>query len=314
MRWAIVVALALVAGVAEAQLYEWLDERGERHFADDLNRVPDRHRRQMSVSPWERNVIRAVPAAGAPDGAGESARGLLARAVMEAGRECETRFPGIGRVRVDPDGSLWLTGQTSDQSARNSAFLQCYREQVRDKRFAARPLCFDGAVAVESPWNDTVRRLHDKMKRTVSDELGAKEVSITVVDGPSTLPSGGTCGSGRRASVVFSLNALRSLRAYRDAEWPIARILAHEFAHIVLHQNSADSLHEHDQAVREYEADELGVYYFERAGYDCREWVNGVGPLVLARYDTAENQRSALRIACDLARRGQRPPRRIAGP
>ena len=47
---------------------------------------------------------------------------------------------------------------------------------------------------------------------------------------------------------------------------------------------------------REREADALGIYYYERAGYDCRDW---------AASATARD-RDALRAACDLARRGAR--------
>ena len=55
------------------------------------------------------------------------------------------------------------------------------------------------------------------------------------------------------------------------------------------------------RVTKELEADELGIYYFARAGYDCGHWLSKSPPYADA---------ATVRAACDLAIQGLRPPRR----
>jgi predicted aspartyl protease len=65
---AILVGLVLVAGAtapAAAQFYRWTDEHGNAHFADGIDNVPERYRRQ-AVPLGLRNAPAAVVAPGPP--------------------------------------------------------------------------------------------------------------------------------------------------------------------------------------------------------------------------------------------------------
>src|SRR5437879_13878109 len=52
----VAILLALVIAVctavhASAQLYEWVDEKGQRNFSDNINNVPQQYRSKMTESP-----------------------------------------------------------------------------------------------------------------------------------------------------------------------------------------------------------------------------------------------------------------------
>src|SRR5215470_16321108 len=52
MRLAVIVgALLLSATVAGAEIYEWTDERGVRHWSDNPNRVPEQYRAKPPAPP-----------------------------------------------------------------------------------------------------------------------------------------------------------------------------------------------------------------------------------------------------------------------
>lgn len=282
MGWLIpaLLILALLPVPAAGQVYEWVDERGVRHFTDDLNRVPESHRSRVTVSPWgpapsspapPAAPVPAAPPAGVPERLALPPRPALSRP------DAVTR--PAGPAASEPDLS-----------------------------------CFPGAVAVTSRWDAALRRLHDLVRAVAAPDLHGMETDVVVIDGPDTLPSGGACGNPHRATIVVSLDALRQVQKWGDPEWILVRILTHEFAHLALHRDSLLDAWTHDVTAMEYEADELGIYYFEQAGYDCRTWVNSIGVVMVASYDSATNQRHALGAACDLARHAQRPARRLASP
>jgi hypothetical protein len=74
----------------------------------------------------------------------------------------------------------------------------------------------------------------------------------------------------------------------------IAAALAHELAHLALHEHSTAP-----HAVKEREADTRGVLYFERAGLDCRRWVLGMGRWYGGGYP---EERAVITAACEAAR------------
>ncbi|PYN83241.1 MAG: hypothetical protein DMD96_03000 [Candidatus Rokuibacteriota bacterium] len=47
----LLAALLVFAAPALAQLYEWVDEKGQRNFADNINNVPQQYRSKMTESP-----------------------------------------------------------------------------------------------------------------------------------------------------------------------------------------------------------------------------------------------------------------------
>jgi len=218
----------------------------------------------------------------------------------EAAQECEARF-----------GSLQITS-----SAQLEPFVQCYLERVREKHLTRHPLCFEGVRKVTGPWDWDVQRLHKWLWQAVWRETSVQIVEVFVIDSPEGYHAlGAVCSDSRRAHVVLWLKAIEAFQSWPDPEAALAYVIAHEFAHIVLHGGDAMSGGVSlDRRAREYEADALGVYYFERAGYDCRRWVElttsaGFEPL----YDTAENVQQAVKAACDLAKVGKRPTRRAEG-
>ncbi|MBI3329559.1 MAG: DUF4124 domain-containing protein [Nitrospinae bacterium] len=215
----------------------------------------------------------------------------------EAAQECEARFANL----------------QGTASAQLEPFVQCYVEKVREKHLTRHPLCFEGMRKVTGPWDWDVQRLYKWLWPVVWREASVQTVEVFVIDSPQRYNAlGAVCSDSRRANIVLWLKAIEAFQSWPDPEAALAHVIAHEFAHIVLHGGDAlsggVSL---DRRAREYEADELGVYYFERAGYDCRRWVElttsaGFVPL----YDTAENVQQAVKGACDLAKAGKRPARR----
>jgi hypothetical protein len=98
------------------------------------------------------------------------------------------------------------------------------------------------------------------------------------------------------------------------AEWRardvlLARYLAHELAHAALGHLG---LIAEDPTVLELEADELGVFYVERSGIGCRPWVEAIGDAWTSpHWPTVDAERRGIDQACQLAQRGERPPRRL---
>jgi hypothetical protein len=87
--------------------------------------------------------------------------------------------------------------------------------------------------------------------------------------------------------------------AATELERQLAQLLAHELAHATRHAKA-----EGRTGQVEREADELGVYYYERAGYDCRTW----WPVNPPHHGYAD--KAMVELACQVAKRGLRPPRR----
>src|SRR5438046_10757222 len=96
---ALVVALLLVASSApaDAQIYRWVDERGVPHYADGIDRVPERYR--AKVAPLE---LRNAP--------------MSAKAPGASGPGAESRFPQGHPIIVDAT----LNGRPSAQLGRET--------------------------------------------------------------------------------------------------------------------------------------------------------------------------------------------------
>jgi hypothetical protein len=173
-----------------------------------------------------------------------------------------------------------------------------------------RPLCGRGA-AVSTPWDAEIRRVYGRMWQVVEKDTGPRDVEVTVVaDSGSLDPASCTAiaGSAPTTTIMIPVGLIRAISMYPQPDIVIARILAHELAHVALHQDPrATAL---DTVTMEYEADELGVYYYERAGFDCQYWVDGIGRWATWGYAPEQNERRAVRAACALAKQGKRPPRR----
>ena len=144
-----------------------------------------------------------------------------------------------------------------------------------------------------------VDRVYDRVfTKEVRADTGASAISLVIVDRPISNLRGPAVacmpGAGHGRSIVVTGDFLRRSLDAGELETSLARTLARELAHHALHGPGRRPLPEPEQ--REREADALGIYYYERAGYDCRDW---------AASATARD-RDALRAACDLARRGAR--------
>ena len=160
-----------------------------------------------------------------------------------------------------------------------------------------RNLCLADAVAVSSGWDDQLRRVFDRLWPVVAADVPGADVAIVAVDGPPTLPTAWTCGDARRNTVAFSVRALGRLNTFRDPEPLVAITVAHELGHVVLHQGRAWRA---ATDAEEIEADIVGVYYFDRAGYDCQRWLSGEG------YAYTDARRRAAQDACGDVKRGVR--------
>jgi hypothetical protein len=167
----------------------------------------------------------------------------------------------------------------------------------------SRPLCSDTAVAVTSPWDGEVQEVFTELLAAADPEVQRRAPLAVVVHGDG-LHLASICGTSSRVTVLISTRLLRVA-----STWPteqrrsmLAATVAHELAHIALHENAADV----PRDVKETEAEALGVYYFERAGLDCRRWVAGLGTWF--RAGSSPQHRATIRDACEAAKRGERPP------
>jgi hypothetical protein len=168
-----------------------------------------------------------------------------------------------------------------------------------------RNLCLRDAVAVSTSWDAQLHRVFERLWVVAAADAEGRDVRIVAVDGPPTLPTAWTCGNERQNTIAFTVTALGRLNTWRDGESLIAITVAHELAHVVLHQGRSP---EATTARHETEADTLGIFYFERAGYDCRRWVEGQGgPYTESQYASPQARRRLAEAACADARRGIRP-------
>ena|ERR1051325_60182 len=161
-----------------------------------------------------------------------------------------------------------------------------------------RNLCLPGAVAVTTRWDGQLHHVFERLWTAAGADIGFEDVAIVAVDGPASLPTAWTCGDVRRTTVAFTVRALSRLNTFPEPDDLVAITVAHELAHVVLHFRSLTKTTD----TEEIEADTLGVYYFERAGYDCRRWARGDG------YFMPIERRDAAAVACAGAKRGLRPP------
>jgi hypothetical protein len=124
---------------------------------------------------------------------------------------------------------------------------------------------------------------------------------FTVLD-EQNYPAGFICygwGEMRVHTIIVPVNTLVHGLGATELERTLAQLLAHELAHAARHAKA-----EGRTGQVEREADELGVYYSERAGYDCRTW-RPVNPPHQGYAD-----RAMVELACHVAKQGLRPPRR----
>ena len=164
------------------------------------------------------------------------------------------------------------------------------------------PLCMDHAVVVTGAWSDRVAVVFQRLYAVAKGDLGSLRVEVvgvraTVAD-EHREEGFAVCRTADRAAItVFESRVLDLLRR-PDSEIVMARAFAHLLAHLAIHPRPP--VGDEARARAEAEADETGVFFFERAGYDCNRWEN-----------SGEYRRN-VRIACNLAKQGERlhPPRR----
>lgn len=162
------------------------------------------------------------------------------------------------------------------------------------------------ATPVRTSWDGEIRRIYGNLYTDeVHRDIAPYEIDLVVVLSREGYREGFVCWGvhGERiVTIMLPVKTLADRTGLQDFERGIAQLLAHELAHVALH--AKPGLDPKDLATREHEADELGAYYYERAGYDCRTW-RAVNPPDGA-YATAAD----IKVACNLARQDARPPRR----
>lgn len=125
------------------------------------------------------------------------------------------------------------------------------------------------AVATPRPFADD----HEDVLRALlvrvwlkTDLAPWRPVWLNIVDGLTLNALAGP----RTISISRSYLRWASQLPGPQSERVLARTLAHELAHIALGHGPVQS------ARAELEAEALGLYYFELAGFDCRWWVDYV--------------------------------------
>ena len=252
------VALTLLAWPpAASAAYRWVDADGNVHYAQSLDAVPERYRAGAREVP-EATVRRGEPA---------------------AGRQRVLDDPRI-RAHISSGGA------NSQQVPRGDL-----RQALRDACDADAPRDPAGAQ-----WRPTVDAVVAKLSTPVlRADLGGATIPIVIVDSRLArlyAPAFACLARpGREPSIVLTVEFLREFSSRGGFDGVLAATLAHEFAHHVLHAKGPHARLPYED--RERQADELGIYYYERAGYDCRD------------YRTSRDK-DAARAACDLAKRGAR--------
>jgi hypothetical protein len=175
-----------------------------------------------------------------------------------------------------------------------------------------RNLCVREAVAVETPWDADVRRVLERLHGSSGPGAARTPPAIVVVTGPPMTRPGHfvdawICGP----TIVLHANAVADAARSADLHRILATIVAHELAHLVLGHGTSTR----DPVQLEFEADALGAYFFDKAGYDCAWWVARSRSLVGRSAQYAPRERGllaarydAVQSGCALARQGGAPP------
>jgi hypothetical protein len=274
-----------------------------------------------------------------------TAPALLAVAIMAAGcvvaartpaqelasarwKDCDN-FAGVELERIDPDGKVWARAAAMGEATR---WEQCMRQaaarQARVQRRAEareaevsltpiagfkRELCGGGIVAVRSPWDRAITEVYGRLLRAADPDLHGADLAIVVVKS-NLMPGRPAFACGYRQHATIAVTAVAVAEVMESPEPPIllARLIAHELAHVSLGHLDAGRV-ANDRA-DEIDADTLGTYYFERAGYDCRRWVGEITRVWRAsHWASADDERRGISKACDAAKRGERVPARRYG-
>jgi len=161
------------------------------------------------------------------------------------------------------------------------------------------PLCIPGASIVTTKDSAVLQRVFSRIYAAAQPDLGRLRVDAVVVriSASSALSADdglSLCRASGRATITVSETRLaRALRG-RTGELDLARGVAHYLAHLAWNPTPT-KVTAANQDVITHQAEELGVYYYQKAGYDCSRWEN---PGEYLRH---------VRIACNLAKQGVRP-------
>jgi len=194
----------------------------------------------------------------------------------------------------------------------------CAAAQLPDHPNWSRPLCEPGIRAVATAHDAELRRVFDAVAAVARPDLPvarytdvpAVSLSVVAVEWAMHDRLAAFCQRGSLASVLVNAGQLAAM--LRDDGAPLARILGHELAHLTLGHERLMTWATADAAI-ELEADELGTFYAERAGFSCRrstDWA--VHGWAVHQWPDPARYRAAVAAACAAAERGQRPVPRFA--
>jgi hypothetical protein len=243
-------------------------------------------------------------------------------------KDCDN-FAGVELERIDPDGKVWARAVAMGEATR---WEQCMRQaavrQARVQRRATareaevtltpiagfkRDLCGGGIVPVRSPWDRDISEVYGRLLRAADTDLRGADLAIVVVkSNPTPGRPAFACGYRQHATIAVTAAALAEVMDAPEPPLLLARLIAHELAHVSL--GHLDAGRAGNDRADEVDADTLGTYYFERAGFDCRRWVGEVTRVWRAsHWASADDERRGIGKACDAAKRGERPPARRYG-
>ena len=162
--------------------------------------------------------------------------------------------------------------------------------------------------------DETLRRVFDAvlavaradLPRAPQSDAPAVSLELVAVERPwrDRWRVAAVCVRGTVVSILVNASTLPAL--LQDRGGPLARVLAHELAHVTLRHAPGDHV-----PTIELEADTLGAYYAERAGYPCRRSATwGIQGWAVRQWPDPAAYRAAVHAACAGAERGVRPPRR----
>ena len=164
------------------------------------------------------------------------------------------------------------------------------------------PMCAKSRT-VDIGLGDELQRIYRRLfTEEVRKDIFPFRVEMFTVLDEQQYPAGFICygyDDTRVHTIIVPVNTFIHGLGATELERQLAQLLSHELAHATRHSKA-----EGRTGQVEREADELGVYYYDRAGYDCRTWWPVNPPH--RGYADAE----MVKMACQLAKLGLRPPRR----
>lgn len=83
MRFMIVSLLLLLPVLCSAEIYKWVDDKGQTGYSDDLGKVPKKYRDQATVTEKQEQAVEVIEKSGGDKGAKKGPEGKVEQPVAD---------------------------------------------------------------------------------------------------------------------------------------------------------------------------------------------------------------------------------------